>query len=88
MQVNIASVLDSENKILTESSNIDNKFNTFFSKIGEDIAQEIKIKNLVKLYIKSNIKINSNSVFLKKISREEIKRYIPGSKESISFYNC
>lgn len=86
-KINISSILDSKNKILTDSTDIANEFNTFFTTVGENIAHQIKIHNPIKKD-KPNIKINSNSIFLNYITKEEIKSHILSSKESTSFYTC
>jgi len=86
-KINISSILDSKNKILTDSIDIANEFNTFFTTVGENIAHQIKIHNPIKKD-KPNIKINSNSIFLNYITKEEIKSHILSSKESTSFYTC
>lgn len=86
-KVNISSIFDSENKIMTDDADIANEFNTFFATVGENIADQIKIHNPAINY-NSNIKVNSNSIFLSNITKEEIKRHILSCKENTSFYNC
>jgi len=86
-KINISSILDSENKILTDSTDIANQFNTYFATVGENIADQIKIHNPDKIY-KSNIKVNSNTIFLNHITKKEIKSHIQSCKESTSFFTC
>lgn len=83
--INISSILDSNKKIVTDSADIANEFNKCF---GENIAERIKIYNPINNY-KSNIKVNSNSIFLDyNISKEEIKSHILSFKGSTSFNTC
>jgi len=43
--VNISSVTDSKNKIITDDADIANEFNTFFATVGENIAEKFKTHN-------------------------------------------
>jgi hypothetical protein len=43
--VNISSVTDSKNKIITDDADIANEFNTFFATVGENIAEKFKTYN-------------------------------------------
>jgi len=86
-KVNISSIIDSKNKIITDDAGIAYKFNSFFTTVGENIAEQIKPHNPVINY-KPKIKVYSNySTFLNNITKEEFKRLIPSSKESTSFFN-
>uniref|UniRef100_A0A2S2NTU1 RNA-directed DNA polymerase n=1 Tax=Schizaphis graminum TaxID=13262 RepID=A0A2S2NTU1_SCHGA len=85
--VNISSVTDSKNKIITDDADIANEFNTFFAIDGENIADKIKTHNPAINY-KSKIKVNTNSIFLSNITKDKIKKHILSCKDSTSFYCC
>lgn len=85
--IKMSSIIDSYNKIVTDSADIANKFNKFFTTVSENIADQIKVDNPINNY-KSKIKVNSNSIFLDYISKKEIKSHVLSCKESTSFYTC
>lgn len=84
-QINIPSMLNKQNNIISKNEDIANEFNNFFATVGENTANKIKTKktDYQKYFC---IKNNSNTIFFNHITKEEIRKYILNSKEITSFY--
>lgn len=68
--VNSISHLEADNNKIYDNSSIANHLNDFFSKVGSNLANEIKRPTTKKNY--SRRKTNSNSIFLKPTNEQEL----------------
>jgi hypothetical protein len=84
-QINIPTVLDKHNNVVVNNQDIVNEFNTFFTTVGKNIANNIKTKHTDHLKYLCN-ENNPKFLFFELITKEEIKNYKINSKNNTSFY--
>ena len=75
----ITEIIDSDtNTLITDGKEIGNRFNSFFTEVGQKLAE--KIDNQGKTYIKKMKIHNSNSLYWSPVSEQEVTQYINESK--------